>query len=80
MEINVGKEVRVVEEVCEKVVMGVVEKSGKGVEEVLGVVYYMSCVDGEIEWDWCELDVDECVKYEGWVREVCKELGVDLEF
>lgn len=80
MEINVGKEVRVVEEVCEKVVMGVVEKSGKGVEEVLGVVYYMSCVDGNIEWDDCELELEECIEYEGWVREVCKELGVDLEF
>lgn len=78
MEIKVGGEVKVVSEVCEKVVMGVVEKSGKSVEEVLGVVYFMGCVGGEIEWDWCELEMDECVEYEGWVSEVCKELGVDL--
>lgn len=79
MEIKVNGEVRKVSDVCEKVVKGVVEKSGKGVEEVLGVVYYMSCVDGEIEWDWCELEMDDCVLYEKWVSEVCVELGVDLE-
>ena len=78
MEIKVNGVVKVVSNVCEKVVMGVVEKSGKGVEEVLGVVYYMSCVDGDVEWDWCDLDVEECVKYEKWVSEVCVELSVDL--
>ena len=53
MEIVVnGGEVRKVSDVCEKVVMGVVEKSGKSVEEVLGVVYFMRCFGGMIEWDW----------------------------
>ncbi|MNH13362.1 hypothetical protein D3C87_1085540 [compost metagenome] len=66
--------------VLEMVVNGVVEKSGKGVGEVRNVVENMSCVGGEIEWDWCELEMDECVEYEKWVSEVCEELGVDLEF
>lgn len=79
MEVNVNGVMVVVSDVVEKVVMGVVEKSGKSVEEVLGVVYYMSCVDGDVEWDWCELEMDDCVLYEGWVVEVCKELGLDLE-
>lgn len=78
MEVKVGNEVRKVSEVVEKVVLGVVEKSGKSVEEVVGVVYYMSCVDGEIEWDWCELEMNDCILYEKWVGDVCKELGVDL--
>ncbi|MNB96748.1 hypothetical protein D3C75_439590 [compost metagenome] len=79
MEVNVNGVMVVVSDVVEKVVLGVVEKSGKSVEEVVGVVYYMSCVDGEIEWDWCNLGVDDCMLYEKWVMEVCGELGVDLE-
>lgn len=84
MEIKVGNEVRKVSEVCEKVVKGVFVKSGICMSVVVNVVYYMSCVkDGEggwdIEWDWCELEVDECVKYEKWVMEVCEELDVELE-
>lgn len=78
MEVVLNGEKVVVSEVVEKVVLGVVEKSGKSVEEVVGVVYYMSCVDGDIEWDWCELEESDCVLYEKWVGDVCKELGVDL--
>ena len=55
------------------------KKSGKSVEEVLGVVYFMRCFGGMIEWDWCELEFDDCVLYEKWVKEVCEELGVDLD-
>lgn len=70
--------------VLEMVVNGVVEKSGKGVGEVRNVVENMSCVkDGDggwdIEWDWCELEMDSCILYEKWVEDVCKELDVELE-